>query len=357
MRLPAARNGGRTYRDRITAADLERLGPAPGVVAFLADRYGHSSAAVWRERIAAGELLQNGQQLRADGVLQPGDRLVWHRPPWEEAAVPGSWGVRFDDGDLYVLDKPSGLPVLPAGGFSEHTLLRLLETRHSGDPAGVPRPVHRLGRHTSGLLVCARRPATRAWLSALLRDPEPGGGCRKIYRALTAPLPAALAEGESLVIRTPIARRPHSLLGTLWAAAPAGPAAAAEGATDSMVVLEAHSRLTLRRRLPEACLVDVEIATGRPHQIRIHTAAIGAPLQGDPLYLPGGQARPDGLPGAGGYHLHAHRLQVPRPEGGLWEWEAPPPPELRLPGESGCDLASTGGAAGSPCSIPSDPAG
>ena len=72
--------------------------------------------------------------------------------------------VHVDD-HLLVLNKPSGLPVLPAGGFLEHTLLKQLQAW-----APEARPVHRLGRFTSGLLVCARRPATRAWLSAQLRD-------------------------------------------------------------------------------------------------------------------------------------------------------------------------------------------
>jgi 23S rRNA pseudouridine1911/1915/1917 synthase len=68
--------------------------------------------------------------------------------------------------------------------------------------------------------------------------------------------------------------------------------------------------LTLLERRPQGCLVEVEIATGRPHQIRIHTAALGSPLLGDPLYLPGGAASPEVLPGAGGYQLHAHRLRL-----------------------------------------------
>ena len=239
--------------------------------------------------------------------------------------------IVFDDGDLLVLNKPSGLPVLPAGGFSEHTLLRLLERRHGGDAAGVPRPVHRLGRSTSGLLVCARRPASRAWLSALLRDSssqrtsaghQEQRSCRKIYRALTAPLPPDLAElapGESLSITTPIGRRPHPLLGTIWCAA--------EPAEDP-AALAAESRLTLLQRRSGACLVDVAITTGRPHQIRIHTAALGAPLLGDPLYQAGGTAHPAVLPGAGGYHLHAHRLSLPLPEGGCQELEAPLPAVL-----------------------------
>lgn len=254
--------------------------------------------------------------------------------PWEEAAVPGSWQLLFDDGDLLVIDKPSGLPVLPAGGFLEHTLLRLLERRHSeeagGDAADMPRPVHRLGRFTSGLLVCARRPTTRAWLSDQLRESTAGAArqvgeapcCRKLYRALTEPLPLPLKLGESITLSTPIGRRPHPLLNQVWCAAADGEPGA----------LAARSTLKLLERRPGADLVEVAIASGRPHQIRIHAAALGAPLLGDPLYLPGGLARAEVLPGEGGYRLHAHRLVLLRPDGELLELEAPLPEGLGLLG-------------------------
>lgn len=332
--LPAALNHGWIYRDRI-GAEAEGL----PVSAFYAGRYRHSHRPEWQRRLAAGEITRNGQPLRADDALSPGDRLAWHRPPWQEDGVPASWLVVHDDGDLHVIDKPSGLPVLPAGGFLEHTVLRLLERRHASDPAGVPRPVHRLGRFTSGLLVCARRPVTRAWLSGQLRESTgsiPGsaspaiktaipcldvplaGGCRKVYRSLLAPGRLALAVGESLRITTPIGRRPHPLLGEIWCAAEAGDANA----------LTASSTLTLLGRHRKADLVEVAIATGRPHQIRIHCAAVGAPLLGDPLYLPGGLAQPGVLPGEGGYQLHAQLLRLLRPEGTVLELEAPLPEGL-----------------------------
>ena len=168
--LPRARNGGWSYPDRIDA----RSHGLP-VTAFYAGRYRHSAQQEWQRRLDAGEIKRNGQRLLADLTLVAGDRLVWQRPPWWEEAVPGTWAVVLDDGDLLVIDKPAGLPVLPAGGWLEHTVLGLLQRRHQGDAAGVPRPVHRLGRFTSGLLVCARRPATRAWLSARLRDSTAGG--------------------------------------------------------------------------------------------------------------------------------------------------------------------------------------
>ncbi len=301
------------------------------MVAFYAGRYGHSSAQEWERRLAAGEISRHGVPLQADAVLADGDQLVWRRPPWPESAVPAHWDVIHDDGDLLVIDKPSGLPVLPAGGFLEHTVLRLLERRHGGDPAGVPRPVHRLGRFTSGLLVCARRPATRAWLSAQLRESTgslacAGGGpppCRKLYRALLEPGRLALPTGESLLITTAIGRRPHPPLGVIWCAAEAGDPAA----------LPARSRLTLLESGSEADLVEVAIVSGRPHQIRIHCAAIGAPLRGDPLYLPGGRARPGGLPGEGGYRLQARWLRLQPPDGSVLELEAPPAEGLAMAAE------------------------
>ena len=326
--LPAAVNQGWSYRDRVEP-------PLAGLQAsvFYAARHRHSDRACWQARLAAGEIWRNGQPLLLDAPLASGDRLVWRRPPWLEGPVPADFQVVYDDGDLQVIDKPAGLPVLPAGGFLEHTVLRLLERRHRNDPAGVPRPVHRLGRFTTGLLVCARRPATRAWLSALLRESTAAAGalatagCRKVYRALLEPGALALAPGASLRFEGAIGRRAHPRLGWIWCAA--GSDLPSDLPGDRATDLPACSTLTLLERHPAADLVAVAIASGRPHQIRIHCAALGAPLLGDPLYLPGGSARPEALPGEGGYQLQAWRLMLLRPDGSCLRVEAPAP--LSLP--------------------------
>jgi 23S rRNA pseudouridine1911/1915/1917 synthase len=83
----------------------------------------------------------------------------------------------------------------------------------------------------------------------------------------------------------------------------------------------------------QASLLEIQIETGRPDQIRIHLAAVGQPLVGDPFYGAGGVPLPDGraLPGDGGYLLHATRLEFPHPRTGMRTIvECPPPPGLRL---------------------------
>ena len=281
----AALNDGWTYRDRVPRADAGTL-----VSGWLADRYRHSDGAVWQQRIAAGELDWNGALLSEDRALQGGESLCWRRPPWLEEAIPDQWETIHDDGDLLVINKPSGLPVMPGGGFLRHTLTALLE------PTGA-RPVHRLGRFTSGLQVCARSPQTRALWSKQFR---PDGGCRKVYQAWSQRVPG-LELGQSLTVSSDVVERPHPLLGWIW-----GPEPLEEEPIRKR--LSAHSELELLERTAEGDRLQVTISTGRPHQIRIHLAQLGSPLLGDPLYLLNREISATATPGDGGYRLHAWRL-------------------------------------------------
>lgn len=285
----------------------EEIGPeAAGrtVLAWLSRRYRHSSEATWRARIGDGEVRLDGEVALAMDVLRPGQTLVWQRPPWEEPTVPLGFAVLHHDEHLLAVAKPRGLPSVPNGGFLEHTLLFRVRRQY---PEAVP--MHRLGRGTSGLVLFARTDGARRAVAAEWR----AGRVEKEYRALVTGVPAL----EAFTIDTPIGLVPHPRLGQVHAASPVG-----KPAVSHVRVLATRGGLAV---------VAVTIPTGRPHQIRIHLAAAGHPLVGDPLYVAGGVPGPDpGLPGEGGYHLHAYRLVLAHPATGhRIELECAPPPELR----------------------------
>ena len=296
-------NAGWTYR--------EQVGPeADGltVLEFLTSTRHHSTSEEWTRRLERGEVEIEGRRAGANAILRPGQTIAWHRPPWNEDDVPMTFSIVYEDDSIVVVDKPSGLPTMPAGGFLNHTLLTLMRERYP-----EASPLHRLGRHTSGLVLFARTRTAAAELSRAWRDHT----VKKIYRAL------ALGETrtELFVIDAPIGPVPHPLLGTVEAATEGG-----KPSHSVAVVLEGSSDRTL---------FSVEIMTGRPHQVRIHLAYAGHPLVGDPLYeAGGGLKRHPGLPGDGGYQLHAEQLHFAHPATKKpMSLIAPPPASLQTHAE------------------------
>lgn len=281
------------------------------VAALLAARYPHSSPAEWAARVQAGEAELAGQRAGPHTTVQPGQTLIWQRPPWQEPAAPREFQLIWHDAHLLAVDKPSGLPTLPGGGFLLNTLLSVVQEQFPGAA-----PLHRLGRGTSGLVLFARTPQAAAALSAAWRQ----HAVSKVYRALAS----GVVVPDQATVTVPIGPVPHPRLGRVYAASPTGKPARSEAA-----VLERRSGPGGEGRT----LLDVQIQTGRPHQIRIHLASLGHPLLGDPLYAPGGGlvAELPGLPGDLGYWLHAHRLACVHPYSGrVVTLEAAPPPELEL---------------------------
>jgi 23S rRNA pseudouridine1911/1915/1917 synthase len=218
------------------------------------------------------------------------------------------------DGDVLVLAKPSGLPVLPGGFFLENTLLYLVRQRYGTGCS----PLHRLGRGTSGAILFTRNARAARLLTIAMKERR----IRKVYLALAS----GTTMPDTFTVDVPIGPVPYRRPETVHAYYPDG--------------RPSISHVRVIRRLPEekASLLEVMIPTGRPHQIRIHLSYAGFPLVGDPLYQIGGIPRADSIddawaatPGDSGYFLHSWKIRFSHPERGEDVEVICPPPVVLDP--------------------------
>jgi 23S rRNA pseudouridine1911/1915/1917 synthase len=307
----------------VTGPGVHALEVPPGaanqrVDRWVADITGLSRSHV-QKLISAGNLTADGVPLKANAVVGPGAalRLVVPEPePLDLAPAPEiPLRVVYEDADLLIVDKPAGLVVHPAPGHPADTLVNALLAHGGGNAfggiAGVQRPgiVHRLDRDTSGLLMVARTDAAQHSLMAQLKARR----VKKTYLAL------ALGEVSAEVgrIEAPIGRDPKDR-------------------KRMAVVTDGRRAVTgyrVRERFAGWTLLELDLVTGRTHQIRVHLEAIGHPIAGDPVYGTG-TSRKGPRPGRGGaplerLFLHAWRLQLASPsDGHLIRAEAPLPGEL-----------------------------
>ena len=258
------------------------------LLSHLVRLYKHSTPQEWQQRLSNGELTVDGVIANGSEWLTAGQTMVWNRPPWIEPDAPQHFEILLDDSHLLAVNKPGGLPTLPGSGFMENTLLRLVQKQ-----APEANPVHRLGRATTGIVLFAKTMQAAAQLSADWNTPR----VQKIYRALAQ----GMSRHDSYEILTPIGLVPHPRLGSVWAANPGGK--------------PSKSLAEVAARAASTTTFQVSLYSGRPHQIRIHLASIGHPLVGDPLYGSTGQPLEEspGLPGDGGYLLHAQFLRFHHP--------------------------------------------
>jgi 23S rRNA pseudouridine1911/1915/1917 synthase len=251
----------------------------------------------------SGGIRVNGRPPRLAARLRAGDRVAVRVAAREEpgltpVAMPLS--IVYEDEDLLVLDKPPFLLVHPVNRFNARTLAH--GVAHHFTSSGVHarvRPLHRLDRDTSGLVVFARTAYAHQHLDRQLRE----GRLRREYLAFVE----GSVERESGVISAPIGPReghPH-----LRSVVREGDAAT--------------TRYRVLARSAELSLLEVELETGRTHQIRVHLAHLGHPLVGDRQY--GARLHSTLRRQA----LHAHRVSFEHPgDGRSCRFEAPLPADL-----------------------------
>jgi 23S rRNA pseudouridine1911/1915/1917 synthase len=289
--------------------------PGPGgrrADRVVADAVGLSRSHVQR-LIEDGRLTVGGRPVKSNTVLDAGTSLELDLPAVEEPtalqAEDVALQVVYEDEDVLIIDKPAGLVTHPAPGQTSGTLVNALLARGGveayGTVAGEDRPgiVHRLDRDTSGLIVVARNDRAQSALMAQLKARR----VKKTYLALVqGAVPAEQGRIEAPIGRDP---RHYSRMAVIATGRPS------------------VTGYRVRERLPGWTLLEVDLHTGRTHQIRVHLASIGHPVAGDPVYATGpARSGPDGLQRM---FLHSWRIEFASVDGDrLIRAEAALPDEL-----------------------------
>jgi 23S rRNA pseudouridine955/2504/2580 synthase len=269
-------------------------------------------------RVEAGTRLKPGQAVRLPPLppVHPTSRVT-PAPPLDRATQAALEAmVLYCDEAVIALAKPAGLPVQGGAGITRH-LDAWLDGLRFGAPER-PRLVHRLDRETSGVMILARSPGAAAKLAQVFRSRM----VKKVYWSVVWGRPEPFA-GE---IDLPLVRSNGSGGERVKPASQDEPKAAPA---------RTHYR-TLDTVGQRFAWLELSPLTGRTHQLRVHCAALGVPILGDALYGPRedplGRRMREGsslgdLPNR--LHLHARRLVLPHPLGGVLELEAELPPHMQ----------------------------
>ena len=258
--------------------------------------------------IAEGRVRVNGKPAAKSARLSGGETVTVDVPQLRETALPPQdipLDVVYEDDDVIVVNKPTGLVVLPAPGHPDGTLVNAL-LHHCGDSlsgiGGEKRPgiVHRIDRDTSGLIIAAKNDAAHLALSAQLKDHS----LSRTYECLVT----GNMKQDSGTVDAPIGR--SSADRKKMAVVPTG--------------RRAVTHWEVVARYPGVTHLRCRLETGRTHQIRVHMAYIGHPILGDTVY---GAKKP--VPGLTGQCLHAAGLRFVHPRTGEpVELHCPLPPEF-----------------------------
>ena len=303
-------------RDKIT------LAAGDGDVGTRLDAFVSASGELTRSAAARlieeGAITVGGRAAAKNYKLRTGDTVDILMPepvPTEAEAEDIPLDVVFEDEDIIVVNKPTGMVVHPAAGNESGTLVNALLHHCAGSLSGIggvvrPGIVHRIDKDTSGLLVAAKNDAAHNSLAEQLKTHEVG----RVYYALVI---GNLREDKGTV-NAPIGRHPRDR--KKMAVLSAGEGTARDAVTHYEVL----------ERFRGYCLVRCVLETGRTHQIRVHMAHLGHPLVGDVTYG-GGKTKFEAANKCliSGQCLHAKELKLTHPRTGeRMHFSCPLPPEM-----------------------------
>ena len=242
------------------AASTLQLPPGawPTVLDCLCERFPAVARTQWLERMARGRVVdRDGQWLTPETPYRVGLEVHYYREVPDEAPIPFDERILHSDADLLVADKPHFLPVTPAGAHVHETLLGRL-IRQTGN--GALAPLHRIDRDTAGLMLFSANPHSRALYQALFRERR----IEKSYEAIAPALPDV--EFPCTRVSRIVAGEPFFRMQEIE-----GPAN-----SETRIDVIAHGDGSWRYALTPI--------TGRKHQLRVHMAALGAPIANDAMY-------------------------------------------------------------------------
>lgn len=274
--------------------------------AYLADTLEELTRSAAANLIEAGAVLVDGKAAAKSYKVMGGETVEVTLPepePIDAAAQNIPLDVVYEDGDVIVVNKPSGMVVHPAPGHADGTLVNAL-LYHCGESlsgiGGALRPgiVHRIDRHTSGLIIAAKNDASHQSLTAQLSDHTLG----RTYECIVT----GNLRADSGTVDAPIARHPTDRKKM----------AVVQGGRNAVTHWEVIARY------PGYTHVRCRLETGRTHQIRVHMAYLGHPILGDTVY-----GNKKEVPGLTGQCLHAVGLQFLHPRTGELVQLACPLPE------------------------------
>ena len=246
-------------RDGVAPSYLWLDDAAPGpALAFLSARFPDVAPETWRDRMARGDVVDAaGASLAPDSLLRRGMRLWYYRELAAETPIPFEEQIVHLDEHLVVVDKPHFLPTTPGGRFLHESLLVRLKNR-LGETQLTP--IHRLDRETAGVVIFSRREDSRGAYQSLFQKRS----VAKVYEALAAPLP-----GRTF---------PFTYLSRIEPGTPFFRMQEVAGEPNSETLIDVAGMRG------DAALYRLAPRTGRQHQLRVHMAAIGAPILNDVFY-------------------------------------------------------------------------